>query len=470
MNLPNFRRFLTKRNIWLAIILVVVGLIGYGIFGRKKALEIKESYTVSTQDVRETVIATGTVTSESELNLSFKNSGVVNRVNVKVSDQVKAGQVLALLDEKDASAAIAQANAQVSAARANLNKVLSGASDPEVAVAQVALDNAYFAWLNSTPSAQPNNENTTAEVTVNGTYTGSETGEYHIKFYHSNGGISYDVSGLGNQSGSITPGIDAPIGNGLYINFSTTGFISANTEYTVTIPNPLAADYLTNYNAYKTAEANLNAKKAAARPEDVDAAKAQVASAQASLQIAQNTYANNMIVAPIDGQITSVDIKLGELSSALKEAIVLLNQDSLHIETNVPESSINLVKVGQNIDMTLDAFGPDKHLQGQVLSIDPASKIVSGVIEFRVLGTLPEDTEIKPGMTVNLNIIIDQKPNVLAIPNRLITSKNNKKFVTVMQDNLPHEIEINTGLVGDNFTEITSGLSSGQTVIVLKAK
>lgn len=489
-------RFFTKKIIIWVIVILAAGAVGYFVF-RPKPILYKEAYTVAEQDVRKTVISTGTVTSQSNLNLSFKSSGILTSLSVKVGDKVRAGQTLAMLDEKDASASIAQANAQILSAKANLDKVRNGASNPDIQVAQVALDNAKAAYsntvsqqqtlvdnalaalLNSTPAAIANNSTSTATVAVTGSYTGREQGAYTISVQDLGSGQAYNAAGLGTENGFINRGLALPIGKGLFITFSETGTLYSNTLWTIQIPNTQAINYISNSNAYqaalqtqassvssadsavKTAEAALAQKKALARPEDIAAAEASLAQANAQLQIARNTFANNIISAPISGQITSVDIKIGEQVSALKEALVLLDQNSLHVESNIPESSIGLVMPGQTIDMTLDAFGPDKHLAGLVLSIDPASTVVSSVIQFRVISSLPVDPAIKPGMTVNLNIIIADMPGVLAVPNRLIKTTDGKKIVMILKNNKASDVEINTGLEGDNFTEVTSGLSVG---------
>jgi multidrug efflux pump subunit AcrA (membrane-fusion protein) len=84
-----------------------------------------------------------------------------------------------------------------------------------------------------------------------------------------------------------------------------------------------------------------------------------------------------------------------------------------------------------------------------------------------VVSSIPQDKGIKPGMTVNVTISIADKPNVLAVPNRLVQSSGNQKFVTLLQGNKAVNVNIQTGLVGDSFTEITSGLNPGDKLITL---
>lgn len=507
--MTKFLNIIKLKKVWVtALILIVVIFIFVSRVSNSSLYTAV--YTVAPQDVRQTVLATGTVTSQSNLNLSFKNSGNLQNLNVAVGNKVRTGQVLAMLDEKDAAASIKQATAAVVSAQANYDKVVNGASSAQVQVAQVAVNsaqvalnntisqqqtavsNAYSTMLNSGLSATSTlSDSTSASLTLSGTYTGTAQGSYNLSLSSSSGGAVLSYSGLENGSINVVRGVPAALGTkGLFVTFGSTGSLNSGDTWVVNVPNTQASTYLTNYNAYQTAlqtqtqlvstaqanldqaKAQLNLQTTAARPEDVNAALGALESAQAQLQIAQNTYSNNEIIAPIDGTITSVDAKIGEQITSQKEILVLLDENSLHVESDISESSIAEVQSGQAIDMTMDAFGPDKHFSGSVISIDPASTVVSGVIDFRVISSLPNDPAIKPGMTVNLTITVADKPNTLAVPSRLIKTKNNQNYVTVFNsDNKTvKDVPIGIGLEGDSYTEVTSGLSSGDVLASLKTK
>jgi HlyD family secretion protein len=83
---------------------------------------------VEKQDIKSTVLATGQVVSETDLNLSFKTSGIVEQVLVKEGEKVKPGQVLARLSQRDQLATLTSARGALAQAQANYNKVLAGAS------------------------------------------------------------------------------------------------------------------------------------------------------------------------------------------------------------------------------------------------------------------------------------------------------------------------------------------------------
>ncbi|TSC65960.1 MAG: Secretion protein HlyD [Candidatus Doudnabacteria bacterium Gr01-1014_77] len=508
------KEFIKRRKYWIIGGVILLALIIWRA-NSGNGPKYTVAYTVAKQDVKQTVLATGTITSQSNLNLSFKNGGILSKINVKVGDKVRKGQVLAMLDQRDASASLNQANAAVLSAQANYQKVKSGASQPEIAVAQASVDaaevtyknaqNTYTATqsqqkslvasaqgaiLNAGLQAVVESGSTTVSATVTGTYTGTEQGRYRVVLGTSGSGLRYNLSGIEGYYSEFQRGVPAKIGNkGLYITIGTTGTLNAGDSWIIDVPNTQSSTYITASNSYQSAlqtqnqalvtaqnavdsarvaltqaQANLNLKQSLARPEDLAAADAQVKTAQAQLQAAQNQYSNNIITSPIDGTVTSVDLKLGENVAPQKAVIVVLDQSSLHVESNISESSIALLQSGQKIDMTMDAFGPDRHFTGEVLSIDPASTVLSGVINYRVISSIPQDVDIKPGMTVNLVILVNEKTQVLAVPNRLVKS-NSHRYVTVLENGNIKETEVTIGLSGDAYTEIISGLSGGEEIV-----
>ncbi len=493
-----------KKKIFFSILLLAVIFFVY----RSKQNNISNIQTdiVKKQDIKQTVLATGQVTSQTNLSLSFKASGVVERVFIKVGDQVKEGQALARLSARDASARLTQARGALAQANANFQKVLAGASGEEAAVAEVALENAktnlettkkqqqvavnnaFTALMNSTISAVAGTGNVgLASVSISGAYTSKEQGMYRITLSQTGHGLAFQVSGLESGSGEVKP---APVplgGRGLFIQFSGTPVISD--IWTITIPNTQAINYITNYNAYlaalenqktaiasaensaASAQANLDLKLAKARPADLEAARAQIITAQGQMEAAQADLENTIIRAPSSGTITKVDIKTGELATALKEYIVLQDVENLHVEANISEANIAALKLDQDVEVTFDAFGSDRKFKAQIKQIDPASTLVSGVVNYKVTASLDKLDEIRPGMTANLNILTSEKKNVLAIPQRAIVFKEGKKIVRIITDTVKKtfkEIEITTGLEADGgLAEALSGLNEGEEIVTL---
>ena len=278
-----------------------------------------------------------------------------------------------------------------------------------------------------------------------------------------------------------------PIGKmGLYIQFSSTS-VSTSDTWTIAIPNTQASVYVANYNAYQSAlqtqnsatllaqntlasaQAALDFKKARARPADLDAAQAAILSAQGQVLLAQAALDNTIIRAPANGTITSVDVKVGELATALKQAIILQDVGNLHAEANVSEANIASLKLEQATDFTFDALGPDRHFTGTVQTINPGATVVSGVVNYKVTVSLENVPDIKPGMTANMTILVGQKDDVLAVASRGVINREGKKFIRIVNDvkkKTYNEAEIKTGLEADGgLVEIISGLSEGQEVV-----
>lgn len=501
---PWYKRWFTKKKIIIYIILLLV--IGFFVMrSRKTDPNAILTDTVKKQDLKQTVLATGQVTSETDLSLSFKTSGVVRSVDVKVGDKVRAGQVLATLEARDAAARLTQARGVYQQAQANFQKVLLGATSEEVQVAQVTLDNAkknledtkkqqqvlvdnaYKALLNSglAAIAGPGNSGSVT-ITVTGAYVGTEQGQYKISIIATGGGLVFQYNGLETGGGAVSS-VPLPLGTkGLYIQFSSTSVPSNNT-WTVTIPNTQSETYVTYYNAYNSAletqrsaitsaqntlnsaQAALDLKTAKARPVDISAAEASVTTALGQVQAAEADLENSIIRAPTNGTVTLVNVKIGELATALKEAIVLQDIENLHVEANISEANIAGMKVGQTVDATFDALGIDRKFQGTVATIDPASTVVSGVVNYKVTAQLNKLSEIRPGMTANLTILINQKNGALAIPSRAVILKENKKFARVVTDpkkKTYKEVEITTGLEADGgLVEVLSGLAENEEIV-----
>jgi multidrug efflux pump subunit AcrA (membrane-fusion protein) len=254
-----------KRVIWSLVILLVGGPIMYNIFKPADTSGILTD-TVKKQDLKQTVLATGEVVSQTDLSLSFKVSGFVASVPVKEGQKVKKGQILANLDQRDQAATYTSAKGALALAQANYQKVLDGASNEEVAVTQAAVeaaksslentktaqatavDNAFKALLNSTISAVPNPNNSgSATLTISGSYSGIEQGLYKITIYND----AFVVTGLENANGLVKT-TAVPLGQrGLYATFS--GTVYNSDSWTVSLPNTLATAYVANYNAYQSA-------------------------------------------------------------------------------------------------------------------------------------------------------------------------------------------------------------------------
>jgi HlyD family secretion protein len=168
--------------------------------------------------------------------------------------------------------------------------------------------------------------------------------------------------------------------------------------------------------ALDTASASLRTAQASVRQ-----ARAQVAQQQASLRANQATLGRTTIVAPIDGVVIDRQIEPGQtVASGLNVAVLFtLAQDLSRVQAliRVDEADIGSVKAGQPVRFTVDAF-PDQNFTGVVTRIRALPTTESNVVAYTVEAEADNPGErLLPGMTANAEIILEQRPNVLRVPN-----------------------------------------------------
>ena len=214
---------------------------------------------------------------------------------------------------------------------------------------------------------------------------------------------------------------------------------------------------------------NLAKITAPPRQEDVDLYQAQVNQAQAKVRLLEKQIGDTVMKTPVDGQVIKINKKVGEIAqSALQDSVITLLPDSpFKIEVDIYEEDIAQMEVGNPVDISLVAF-PDDDVEGKVTFIDPAEKIIDGVVYYEVSISLPLYPQgVKPGMTVDLVIRTDLRENVLFLPEAAITKKNGKSIVEILEGDVFKEKEIEIGLEGsDNLVEVISGLREGEEVVV----
>lgn len=496
-----------KRYLYIGALVVVLIIFLFNRNGNKDINLIKPTFG----ELKSTVSATGVVTSITDLNLSFKKSGVVNAINVEVGSKVKSGQILARLSSGSEYAELSRARASVLSAEARLNKIIEGASNEEINLAKVSLENAkkdlnnvrntqntlvnnaYNNLLNSNLEAVSESiGDTKTPPAITGSYALGKEGQIKISVYGSQSGVLFSTSGLITSSGVVNSSVPQAIGNsGLYISFSSTSD-SVGSSWIINLPNKKGANYLTNENAYNQAlktresaistaeslvaqrEAELSLKQAQARKPDIELGEADVLSAKASLSLAASNYEDTLIRAPKDGTITKLDIKQGELASPNNTVIVVKDVSNLYVEALINESNISSLKLNQKVLIKFDAL-PDRLFNGEVSHIDPSSLASDGVVNFKIkVSILEKDNDIKPGMNSEISILIDQKQGVLAVPKAALINKEGNYFVnkiTNIKKNKYQEFPVQIGITGDgNLIEITEGLSQEDSIVILEKK
>lgn len=212
----------------------------------------------------------------------------------------------------------------------------------------------------------------------------------------------------------------------------------------------------------------------------IEAARAQIRQYQATLKTAQTNLGYTRIIAPVDGTIISREIDLGQPVAASFQApeLFTIAQDltKMQIEVNVSEADIGKVQDGQDVVYTLDGY-PDINFKGKVTQVRISPTTVSNVVTYSVIVDVEnEDLKLKPGMTANVSIIVNNAENVLCAPNSALkftpdTQGKGEKYknqgIWVLEEKRPKRIDIETGASNDTKTEVRgNGLAENTLVIV----
>ncbi len=217
-----------------------------------------------------------------------------------------------------------------------------------------------------------------------------------------------------------------------------------------------------------------------------DGAKAQLAQAKAALQSAATNLNYTKIYSPVDGIVISRNVDIGQTVAASFQTPTLFTiaQDltKMQIDTNVAESDIGAVQVGQEVDFTVDAY-PDTTFEGKVWQKRQAPITVQNVVTYdTVIQVNNRDLRLMPGMTANVAIVIATRKNVLRIPNAALRFKLSERpaaaapapasgekkgpSVWVLENGKPKRVPVQLGISDGSFTEVLSdGLQEGQQLI-----
>src|SRR6185436_16940692 len=153
----------------------------------------------------------------------------------------------------------------------------------------------------------------------------------------------------------------------------------------------------------------------------VQAAQAQVQQAAAALQLAEVNLAHTTITSPIDGIVVSRDVNVGQTVAASLSAPTLFtianDLTKMQVIANIDQADIGLVENAKSVKFSVDAF-PGKDFDGKIEQMRLNPQNVQNVVTYNVVIDVDNpEQKLKPGMTANLTVTIDERNNVLKVPN-----------------------------------------------------
>ncbi len=409
-----FSRISKRNRIIIGVGVVVLVIVFLVVRGRGKSNSTSLYQTTPAQrgELTAMVGATGSVRAVQSAALNWQTTGTVEVVNAKVGDKVHKGDVLAKLGQASLPQSVLSAEVDFASAQQALDDMLN--SDTARAQAAVTLQSAKDSYKKAYD------------------YRMSLNGKIVIA------NVTFDY-----VNGQQIPKVKYTKG---YADAATI----AKADQSLALNKAQLDDAQRAYDRVKDGP----------NPTDVQAAKARVQAAQATLNMA-------FIIAPVDGTVTQASPLPGDQVSVGMPAFRIDDLSGLLVDVQVSEVDINNIAVDQPVSLTFDAIS-GKSYHGQVVEVSQAGDPSSGAVNFTVTAKITDgDSQVKPGMTAAVNIITFQVKDQLLVPNRAVRIVDGNQVVYILKNGQPQQVQIKLGASSDTMSVVGSGnLKEGDLVIL----
>ncbi len=504
----------------LAIVALVLGTLIYrDIFvPSRTAGSSLNLYTVTRRTITATVTGTGNVVPVAQANVSFKVAGELTEIDVKVGDHVSAGQTLAKIDSSAEQVALEQAQANLATAEANLQSVETPLTAAQVKQLQDAVTQAQQTYNDTVTQVELTNSQDAATVaadqsqvtsaqqtlTFDPTYqadvqtlsTDKTALDTALATFNADGcaGQAYPYSGpcVADYSAVVTAQSNYNVALNTVNTYPGVSTFQAAQQKLSADTAKQQADKVSGQRSVNQAAAALtNAQDALktqteTRPNQVASAQAQLQTAEAAVQTAEENLSATTLVAPMDGDVYSINGVVGEgvapgggvtaeapgtqaplpSSTPTSAFMVIGNVSTADVVIPFAESDASHVQFNQPADVTFDAI-PNLTISGHVIAVATSATQSNGVVEYYSTITLNQaNPALKEGMTANATVTVSRATNALSVPNLAITRTGGQAYVTVYSNGQEIQTPIETGIVGDQFTEVTGGLNDNEQIVL----
>lgn len=396
------RRFLK----WLLILIVlaVAALFALRTFApRAVPPKILATAEVKRGDVAKVLEATGIIKAQvgAIVKIGARATGTIKQMNVRVGEKVKKGEIIAMIDDREEQARMDEAQAHLAQAVAALNQV---------------------------ESVYP-----------------KRIAEAEANMHLSQAKRDYAQANLARQKKLFDGGLIA-----------------------LDSLDQVQRDALIYQSETLANKASLVRLQAEFEKESIKAQKA-IEEAKAVLKSTETKISYTKIISPINGVVANITSQEGETIVAglqVANLITVLDPSRLEMWIYVDETDVGQIKPGMRVTFRVDAF-PDKTFKGEVDQIYPQPEIRDNIVYYQALVRLdPEESiSLRPEMTTQCQIVVQEKKDVLVIPSEALKWVGTKQVVYLAgPGGAVSEVQPELGLSGLNETEVVKGLEAGQTV------
>ena len=503
----------------LAIVALVLGTLIYRdmFVPSKNTASSLNIYTVARRTVTASITGSGNLVPATQANVNFKVAGVLTVIDVRVGDHVSAGQKLAAVDSSAQQAALAQAQANVATAQANLQSVETPLTANQVQQLRDNVATALQTYNDAVAQANLTNTQDAAQVSNDQAQLSADDAALAASFAYQQdkARLATDQAQLATDKAKFTADgcvlANAPFSTnpcmGDFTNVLNDQSAITADESKLTLDGAQVTadqsrlnqdtakqqtDKVGGQRSVNQAAASLTSARdqlstqTEARPNQIAAAQAQLASAEAAVQTAQQNLDNTTLYAPMDGDVNSINGVVGEAvgagggttaeapggqaplpTSAASTAFMQIgNVSAMEVVIPFAEADAARIAFNQEAQITFDAV-PNLTISGHVIAVASAATVSSGVVSYYATITLNQtEKSLKQGMTANATVVVSKATNAITVPNLAITRAAGQAYVMVYAAGRQTRTAIETGVVGDQYTEVTGGLNDGEQVVI----
>lgn len=382
--------------------LLIVAFAGFAFWSNRASAAEYMTAKAERGSLRNTVTATGALQAVTTVQVGSQASGTISALYADFNSHVKKGQIIAQLDP-------AQAQAQVQQSKANLENAKASLVQARAAVVQARAG-----------TADAKAKQLAARSTVQNQQAGVSGAQANLAVLKAERDDA--LSNLKQQEALVTAGVIAKRD----YEVAQTAYRTADARYNQAAAQLNQAQVSEQSSAgagQAQADAQLEQSQAQVQQAQaqVQQAEAQVQQAQAALNLAEVNLSHATITSPIDGIVVSRDVNVGQTVAASLSAPTLFtianDLTKMQVIANIDQADIGLVEQAKGATFTVDAF-PSKEFKGTIQELRLNPQNVQNVVTYNVVFNVDNpEQQLKPGMTANLTITIDERNNVLKVPN-----------------------------------------------------
>lgn len=191
--------------------------------------------------------------------------------------------------------------------------------------------------------------------------------------------------------------------------------------------------------------------------------QAQLAQIQSSMSQISAQASGGTVTAPCAGLVTAVNVTAGSMAGQSGPAVTIAEGGRTRISVQVSEELLGQLHVGDAAKVTVAAVSPEP-FTAQIAQIAPAANPQTALYEVRLY--TPSDAAYPIGAFADVTFYVNQRPDAVSIPSEAILTDGQTQYVYTVTGDTAARVEIQTGVVGNGVTEVTQGLSGGETLVV----